>query len=171
MKPVLIAKCSSTPPQRRPRAPQRHLEEHEQIALLAWAANVMVDIGNGERIRLGDVMYAIPNGTYLGGSDKARQFQMARLKRAGLKPGVFDLLITLPRGEWHALWCEMKKPRDEFSGPAAVRSAVSEEQRAFGTLQQRLGYRTVVCYGYDEARRAIEHYVSGRDIVMEEGGS
>jgi hypothetical protein len=142
----------------------RHLEEAEQVALIQWAQYRRVPEGQLSRF-----IVAVPNGTYLGGTPGQRAFQMARLKAAGLAPGAGDLLVALARGGWHSLWIEMKKPFAAFRCRAEAISAVSEDQLAFGEAMKLAGSRYLVCYGFEDARHAIENYLDGRDIVMGEG--
>lgn len=156
-----------TEPRQTSRGPYRYLEDVEQAAFVDWAQYVKIDLDDGGApVKLWELVIAIPNGSYLGGTPGQRAFQIARLKRCGFKIGVSDLLITLPRGSWHGLWVEMKKRRGDFRGPAEAQAAVSREQRAFGALQQRLGYRHVVAYGFEQARQIASAYIEGRDIVI-----
>lgn len=144
-----------------------HLEEQEQITLLHWAAFQRIRIpGVREKLPLSEFIIAIPNGAHLAGNEKQRGMQMARLKRLGLKPGASDLLVALARGEWHGLWLEMKRPRHTFDGGAAIARAVREDQRTFGELMQRVGYRHAVAYGFEEAQSIVESYVEGRDVLL-----
>ncbi|MEO8466267.1 MAG: hypothetical protein ABI640_13065 [Gammaproteobacteria bacterium] len=138
----------------------RHLEEGEQLAVLQWASLTQVMIDDGPRVRLAELIIAIPNGAHLAGDERQRAMQMARLKRIGLKPGVADLLVTVARGASHGLWIEMKKPRGAFGRALAkLKAAVSAEQLAFGALQARVGYRHAICYGFEEARAVILGYL------------
>lgn len=146
----------------------RHLEEGEQATLLEWASYIFVTANDGRSVCLHDLIVAIPNGAYLAGDEKQRGAQMGRLLALGLTPGAADVFVMLARGQWHGLFIEMKKRRKDFASAADARRAVSPLQRGFGELAQRMGFRYVVCYGFDEAKHAIESYVDGRDIVLEE---
>jgi len=145
----------------------RHLEDAEQQALLQRAAYTTVPVADGSSRPLIDLLIAIPNGAHLAGDEKQRGIQMRRLKAVGLKPGVADLLLALPRGSWHGLWVEMKKRREDFRGVAEIQSAVSDDQRRFGELMTLVGYRHAVCYGFDEAWPVITSYVEGRDMFLQ----
>jgi hypothetical protein len=146
----------------------RHLEEAEQAALIEWAAFTRVTDDAGKSIQLGEILFAIPNGAHLAGDDRQRAGQMGRLVAIGFRPGAADLFAMLARGSWHGLFLEMKKPRREFDGPADVRRAVTPAQASFGAIAARMGFRHVVCYGFDEARHELERYIDGRDIVLTE---
>ena len=70
-------------------------EEQEQRLLLAWAART----GRPE-LRL---LHAIPNG------GKRLKSEAARLQAMGVKPGVPDLCLPVPRGKYHGLYIELKR--------------------------------------------------------------
>ena len=74
--------------------PQR--EDLEQAALISWAEAY-------ERIypELA-LLYHIPNG------GKRDRIVAAKLKAQGVKPGVPDLCLPVPRGKYHGLYIEMK---------------------------------------------------------------
>jgi hypothetical protein len=142
----------------------QHLEELEQQAVVDWAA--FKGTRHGPLVRF---MFAIPNGAHLAGDTAKRSFQMARLKKTGLRKGAGDLLVMIACGGWHGLFVEMKKRRDQFRSAAEAAAAVSREQREFAVDAKAAGYAHAVCYGFEEARARIESYLEGRDVVMEEG--
>ncbi|MCI8442549.1 MAG: VRR-NUC domain-containing protein [Provencibacterium sp.] len=113
-------------------------EAEEQTALFQWAGYVPEL----------DYMFAIPNG----GSRNV--IEAANLKRQGVKAGVPDIFLPVPRGPYHGLWIEMKvKP-----------NKLTEKQRDWLAFLSRMGYRTAVCYGMNEARRDIVEYMQiGRE--------
>ena len=88
-------------------------------------------------------MYAIPNG----GSRNPREAK--NLKRQGVKRGVPDLCLPLPRGVYHGLYIEMKVGRNK----------TSEFQDDFIQHLRSVGYYVDVCYGFEEARRLITAYM------------
>ena len=124
-----------------------HRESAEQIALMQWAALQPIqgaDILAGSTVA--DYLIAIPNG----GRRNARE--AARMRREGVKAGVFDLFLPLARHECHGLWVEMKAPRPGASGATPL-------QRAWGLRMRQANYEAVVCYGADEAIQAIKRYL------------
>lgn len=125
----------------------RHLEDQHQAALFNWAKVKRVAAGGV----LADYLYAIPNG----GRRDAREG--ARMKAQGIKAGVSDLHLPIPVAGSHGLWIEMKAPK-----PAQAR--VSAEQKAWIEKMKALGHEAVVCRGFDEAKAAIEAYLS-RGVV------
>ena len=113
-------------------------EAQEQEALFRWAAY--------ERMTHPELslLYHIPNG----GARDARTG--ARLKAQGVRPGVPDICLPVPRGNYAALYIELKR-RDG--------GRVSEDQRAWIDALNRAGNRAVICRGWDEARKAVEDYL------------
>lgn len=71
-------------------------EAREQEALFRWA-----DFAAGTMPEL-KLLYHIPNG---GSRNKA---EAANLKRQGVKAGVPDLFLPVPRGGYHGLYIELK---------------------------------------------------------------
>jgi len=112
-------------------------EEAEQIALFQWAA--MME-SKYQELRL---LHAIPNG---GHRHKATA---ARLKAAGVKAGVPDICLPVARGDWHGLYIELKVGKNK----------PTEAQRRWKDDLIRYGYLALVCYGWEEARKAIERYL------------
>lgn len=72
-------------------------------------------------------------------------------KRQGVRAGVADLFLSVPRGSFSGLWIEMKKQGGR----------VRPEQREFLSQMQQLGYDCAVCHGADAAREKIHAYMKG----------
>ena len=89
-----------------------------------------------------DLIYHIPN------EGKRGLQAAAMLKAAGLKRGVPDLCLPVPRGCRHGLYIEMKRKGGR----------VQPEQAEWIKRLNALGYCACVCYGADEAIKAIETY-------------
>jgi len=114
-------------------------EEHaHQAALFRWAEL------EGRYQQDLQLMFAIPNGARTAGISVA-----VKLKREGLKKGVPDICLPVPRGAYHGLFIEMK---------AAKGRATLEQMDWIGRLI-RQGYYAAVCKGFDEARATIENYL------------
>lgn len=132
-----------------------HREDDEQKALIQWADLMRIQprqkIGaielTADPVRIGDYLFAIPNGGARG------RIEAARFKGLGVRPGVSDLMFAFPSQGYHGLFIEMKAPK-----PYA--SPVSKPQRAFQDRQLAVGYCVRVCRGHDEARRAIQEYLA-----------
>jgi hypothetical protein len=109
------------------RARPQHIEHEHQVALIAWAYRVKLpaadDIEPGASI--GDYLLAIPNG------GKRNALEAARMKREGVKAGVSDLLLPIPRQDKAGLWLELKAPGNK---PTPL-------QRDWTQRMTRAGYR------------------------------
>lgn len=121
-------------------------ESQEQRALIQWAELAQVPsqipgVLPGDKVI--DFLYAIPNG---GARSKATA---GKLKAEGVKAGVHDLHFPLPVGRHPGLWLEMKFGKN----------TLSPEQKAWRDRMQRVGFKTAVCWSFDEARQAIEDYM------------
>lgn len=116
-----------------------HASEHdEQAALFRWAAfaaNRWPELA---------LMFAVPNGGH------RHKIVAARLKAEGVKAGVPDICLPVPRGAWHGLFIEMK---------TRTGSASREQKRWLGALQAQ-GYRVAVCKGWEAAKELIEEYLA-----------
>lgn len=126
--------------QKIPQPKVRLSEAQEQCKLMAWAGHCL-DAGIYPEL---EWLYAIPNG---GKRDRA---EAAHLKRQGVKPGVPDLCLPVPRGEFHGLYIEMKVGRNK----------PTENQLAWILGLKRNGYAVMVCYGAKEAQDAIRRYLA-----------
>jgi hypothetical protein len=117
-------------------------EHAHQTALFCWCAS------NYDRYPQLKYMFAIPNGEARTG------FAGARLKAAGVRPGVPD--IFLPVASVKAginipgLFIEMKRPEGQLS---------KEQSQYFWFLKQQ-GYRCEECHGWEAAVVVIEDYLS-----------
>ncbi len=110
-------------------------EAQEQTAYFNWAAYI-------PELKWA---YAIPNG---GKRDK---IEAAHLKRQGVKAGVSDIFVPLPKGKYHGLYIEMKvKPNKP-----------TDKQKDFLADMAVAGYATAVCYGADDAIRVTKQYLKG----------
>jgi hypothetical protein len=90
-----------------------------------------------------ELLYAIPNGSY---KSKA---SAAKFKREGLKSGVPDLCLPVPRGNYGALYIEMK----------AKGGRPTKNQIDWMTRLEMAGNRVHLCFGFEEARKAILLYL------------
>lgn len=113
-------------------------EAEEQTILFRWAE---LHAGKRPELRL---LFHIPNGGLRSKSEAAR------FKASGVKSGVPDLFLPVPRGNTHGLFVELKR-RDG--------GRVSEEQKAWIQALNERGYIAVVARGWEEARAAIEKYL------------
>lgn len=93
--------------------------------------------------------HAIPNGGARDG------ITAGVLKATGVKSGVWDIFLPYPCGTWHGLYIEMKKP----SRRKEKNKGLSDSQMAFGLHVHSMGYKTVVCFTWEEALAATLQYL------------
>lgn len=115
-------------------------EHAHQVALFIWASQNMKQ---WPELRW---MFAVPNG------GERNRTVASRLKAEGVKSGVSDVMLLVPRKGWNGLIIEMKKPDDNDGG--------SENQLAFGQFQTEQGYLWQICDHYHKARDLIVWYMS-----------
>jgi hypothetical protein len=120
---------------------RRAAPEHQaQCAVFVWANHPLVLL----RYPLLELLYAVPNG-------EKRQMQVAqRLKAEGVKAGIPDLQLPVPRGRWAGLYIEMKAGRNQ---PSPV-------QRRKMALLQQVGHRVSVQRTAEAAIAEIEWYLN-----------
>lgn len=115
-------------------------ESQEQRALFGWA-DIMVATGKYPELKL---LFHIPNGGYRS------KTTAARLKREGVKAGVPDLFLPVPRGTFHGLWIELK----------AGNNQATDLQREWLNNLDDQGYYAACCNGWIRAHELIEWYLN-----------
>lgn len=113
----------------------RHPEDAAASALWQWAQLYPV---------LKDNLLHVPNG------GKRGRVEAARMKGMGVRPGVSDYLLPVPRGAFHGLWLELK----------AGDNKPTTEQREWLEKMQRQGYAAYWATGFDEARAVFRWYLA-----------
>jgi len=115
----------------------RTSEHAEQVALFQWAHHQ-----RGRHPEL-DLLFAIPNGG-------ARHPAVAgKLKAEGVKRGVPDLFLPVPRGGHHGLFIELKV------GP----NKPTPDQEGWLESLTLQGYAVCVCWGWEAATESIGEYL------------
>lgn len=114
------------------------IEDNEQMTLFEWAKRMQARY---PELRL---LYHIPNE----GRRTAREG--ARLKAMGLKSGVPDLCLPVARGAFHALYIELKAPKN---------GRITEHQKEWLNGLALAGNDTHVCYGWEEAAEVLRGYL------------
>jgi PhoPQ-activated pathogenicity-related protein len=113
----------------------KNLEHIEQVALIEWFRL--------QHPILQKCLWAIPNGGI-------RNIRTAvKLKKEGVTAGVSDLFLMIPKAGFHGMFIEMK----------AKKGIVQANQKEFLSIAQAMGYKGVVCFGFDEAKIAISDYL------------
>ena len=115
-------------------------EGEEQATLFSWARMKTYFYPELE------MMFHIPNG------GKRSKTEAARFKAEGVKPGVPDICLPVPRGGYHGLYIELKRRRD---------SSTSAYQWEWIDKLQAQGYAAEVCKGWEAAAELIEKYLKG----------
>lgn len=111
-------------------------EHREQRSLMEWVN------WNDGRIPELKLLHAIPNGGH-------RNLAVAgKLKAEGVRKGVPDLCWPCPRGPFHGLYIEMKTRKGR----------PTPEQRDWIAALNAMGYRAVVCHGFEEASHELMEY-------------
>ena len=118
------------------------LERDEQELLFEWLEYAAVAHPELE------LAFHIPNG----GRRNAREAHNLRLQ--GVKAGVPDICLPVPRGGYGALYIELKRKHG---------GRLSEDQRKWLAALNRVGNKAVVCKGFEEAKKAIEEYLEGAE--------
>lgn len=112
-------------------------ESNEQMSLFRWAA---YNTGAYPDLQW---MYHIPNG------GKRNITTAKRLKAEGVKPGVPDICLPVPKGSYHGLYIEMK----------AGKNKATKLQEEWLIALSNNGYSTAICYGWEEAVGVIKRYM------------
>lgn len=112
-------------------------EDVEQMHVMEWCRR-----NSGAYPEL-EYIYHIPN------EGKRSKAAAAVQMRIGLKAGVPDLCLPAARQGFHGLYIELK----------SLKGRLSPKQRIWLDALAEQGYKTVVCYGADEAIAAISDYI------------
>lgn len=87
-------------------------------------------------------IFAIPNG------GSRNQLEAANLKRQGVKSGVPDLCVPVAKHNYHGMYIEMKVGRNK----------PTDNQIKWLRMLKENGYFVCICYGFDEAAKALDWY-------------
>lgn len=115
-------------------------EAQEQKKVFEWAALMTVKYPDLKW------MYHIPNG------GSRNPIEARHLKEQGVKSGVPDIHLPVPRGCYHGLYIEMKRQEG---------GRISETQKTWLFGLGELGHKTLACEGAEDAIREIVIYLEG----------
>lgn len=118
----------------------KSLEHAEQVNLMQWWSLQCRRFGIPEQL-----LFAIPNG------GQRNIITAKRMKDEGVRAGIPDLFLAVPRGRFHGLFVEMKKTRG---------GVVSESQKACMQMLSENGYCVMVCHGFMNAQDAVKGYLA-----------
>lgn len=115
-------------------------EAQHQIALVSWSMQYRVPC---ENFKLGEIMYAIPNG----GSRNV--IEAVNLKRQGTLAGIPDHHIPIAKKGYHGMYVENKSEKGKLS----------EKQKEKIKLLEALGHYVIVSKDWSYAKEMIEEYL------------
>ena len=113
-------------------------ESQEQALLFEWAE------AESERTPELAELFHVPNGGH------RNKTVAAKLKREGVKAGIPDIFLLVPRNGHHGLIIELKA---KGRGPTRAQEGWLER---FG----RRGYLALVCHGFEDAKGTILDYLN-----------
>lgn len=116
---------------------KKRCEATEQERVINWATFYAKDFPEL------DLLYHVPNG------GSRNQLEAANLKRQGVKAGVPDLVLPVPRQQFHGLYVEMKWGKN----------TTTEKQDWWLEQLRQQGYKTAVCWSAEEAMDVIANYM------------
>lgn len=119
-------------------------ESGEQQALFDWAKRC-----EGIYPEL-EALYHIPN------EGKRGRAAAGKLVAEGLRAGVPDVCLPVPRGGYGALYIEMKRPKG---------GRVTGNQKKWVERLRRAGNRVEVCRRFEDAGRVIMQYLGMKGSV------
>ncbi len=114
-----------------------HIEDAEQMALIEWT-----ELQKGKYPEL-LMLFHIPNG------GKRNRIEAARFKKMGVKAGIPDLFLPVPRAAYHGLFVEMK----------SLDGKPTKDQKEWIKALSKQGYAVEVCYGFEQAQKVILDYL------------
>lgn len=120
-------------------------ESAMQISCVTWFRTVFAQYAL--------FLFSIPNGAKIGGHVTKKGFPVLAsiLKGEGMTEGVADLMLALPRNEYHGLFIEMKTPV----------GSLSPEQRDFLERMSSVGYAVALCRSQNDFEKTVNDYIDG----------
>lgn len=119
-------------------------EHKEQVALFTWA-----NIQSKTQPEL-ELLFAIPNGGH------RHPLTAKKLKAEGVKSGVPDICLPIAKNGFHGLWIELKRPNIK----GQPKGTISDNQTWWIEALKMAGSQVHVCFGWDEAKKAIIDYLT-----------
>lgn len=94
----------------------------------------------------------------LNGVKLTSKLSAKRAKQSGMKKGFPDLFLPIAKKGFYGLFIELK--RDENKALKIKKGILSKEQKQWIDDLNKQGYLAIVCYGFDNAKNAIENYLN-----------
>lgn len=117
------------------RKPKTYPEDDLQMACIEW-----FDLAYP---KLSKLLFHVPN------QRKQDVIKGARLKKMGLRSGVADLILLIPKGRYHGMCIEMK----------STKGKLSDNQKEWLQQAKMNDYFCSVCYDFDSFKIEIEIYL------------
>jgi len=129
----------------------KHPEFHIQCSFYNWC------ITHKDAVELPglDMIFAVPSGAHLA------KGQGSKLVKEGLRRGVPDMILPVPRLPFHGLFIEIKvdELRDHLTKKIIRRAGTpTEQQTEYMRRLDLLGYKVALCFGLYEAKKAVLEY-------------
>lgn len=113
-------------------------ETRLQLSIMRWWAYAHHAYKVDER-----TLFHCPNG------GKRGKVEACIMKGMGVRAGVPDLLAIVARNGYHGLAIELK----------SCNGTISPNQTAMLALFEAQGWKTAICFSFDEAIKAIDSYL------------
>lgn len=113
-------------------------EDTEQIQVIMWAS------WQQSRYPELSLLHHCPNG---GSRNKV---EAVKLKQMGVKAGIPDLCLPVPKGIYNGLYIEMKYNTGKLE----------DSQKRMLKALAATGHYCAVCYGAEEAIKVLEEYIN-----------
>lgn len=112
-------------------------EAREQEAIFNWAKFCSIKYPEL------NLLFAIPNG------GSRHPLEAVNLKKQGVKSGVPDMLLPVPKCGYHGLFIELKSGKNK----------ATDNQKFWLTELEKQGYKAILCYESENAIKEIEKYL------------
>lgn len=119
-------------------------EDTEQMGVIDWAN------WNTNRFPELQLLFHVPNG------GKRSATEAARFKAMGVKAGVPDLCLPVPRGGYAGLYIEMKYGKNK----------PTDNQKQWIADLKAQGYKVEVCWSGEDATWLLENYLSQGTTIL-----
>ena len=125
-------------------------EDDIQISIIKWAT---LQTYKGRPLTY--YLVHVPNGGYRKGREGAK------LKRMGVQAGYPDLILDIPKGGYHGLRIELKKPKGSVTRD-------NQKERIAALIDE--GYYAEVCKGFQDTTQTIKRYMAGELLITNKQG-
>lgn len=135
--------------------PKKLKEGQIQSLFIKWLAGVPAPGMPGRK--LGEYVFAIPNGIWIPGDLQTRIRIIMNMRRQGMKKGIPDVTIALPLHGRPGAFIELKRDPKQIQP-----SNIQPEQREWLTRLREVGYFVEMAVGLSNACAAVGRYMQGQ---------